>query len=89
LENGSRGGMKKIFAEIGIGNNSFFSTEFEENNREYRISKFIKPKKVSDYYLRIWLLRTVLIISTKDGFKIIKKNKNKFKLLFGISGFGK
>lgn len=81
--------MKKIFAEIGIGNNSFFSTEFEENNREYRISKFIKPKKVSDYYLRIWLLRTVLIISTKDGFKIIKKNKNKFKLLFGISGFGK
>lgn len=80
--------MKKIFAEIGFGNDSFFSTEIEENGGEHRIPKFIKPTKIEEYYFRFWLFKKVLIISTKDGFKIVNKNKNKFKILFGIGGEG-
>ena len=33
--------MKNIYAEIGLGNDSFFSTEIEEGDSEYRIDKFI------------------------------------------------
>ncbi len=31
-------------------------------------------------------MKKVFIISTKDGFKITIKDKNKFKALFGIGG---
>lgn len=78
--------MKKVFAEIGFGNESFLSTEFEEDNKEYRVPKFLKPKKVTDLYLRVWIFKTVFIASTKDGFKTSKKGKNKLKILFGIGG---
>ena len=37
--------MRKVFAEIGLGNPLFFSTEFEKEGKEYRISEFILPKK--------------------------------------------
>ena len=37
--------MKKIYAEIGIGNKTFLSTEIETDNKEYRIDSFIKQKK--------------------------------------------
>lgn len=33
--------MKKVFAEIGFGNDTFLSTEFEEENSEYRVPKFV------------------------------------------------
>ncbi len=78
--------MKKIFAEIGIGNGSIFSTEIEEGDSEYRIPRFIKPQKTSGYYFRFWVFKTVFILSKNNGFEIQKKDKNKFKLLFGISG---
>ncbi|MBI4920071.1 DUF3977 family protein [Candidatus Azambacteria bacterium] len=64
----------------------FFSTEFEEGNNEYRISKFIKPEKINDYYFRFWIFKKVFVISIKDGFKIKKKDKNKLKIVFGIGG---
>ena len=78
--------MKKIYAEIGFGNDTFLSTEIQEGDREYRIPKFIKPRKISDYYLRFWIFKKVFIFSTKDGFKITAKNKNKLKILFGLGG---
>ena len=78
--------MKKVFAEIGFGNDSFLSTEFEEKNRKYRINKFVKPKNVRGYYIRIWLFKTVFIFSTNNLFEIKKKNKIKFKFLFGVGG---
>ncbi len=78
--------MKKVFAEIGIGNESFLSTEFEDGEREYRVPKFIKPKIIDGYYFRFWLFKTVFIFSTNYGFEVKKKNKNKLKLIFGISG---
>lgn len=78
--------MKKIFAEIGLGNDTFFSTEIEEGESEYRIPKFIKPKKVDDYYLRFWIFKKVFIFSTKNCFRIKNKDRNKLKILFGIGG---
>ncbi len=82
--------MKKVFAEIGLGNGSFLSTEFEEgdgeNKREYRIPKFIRPEKIYDYHLRFWIFKWMLILSTKDGILTRRKDRNKFKILFGVGG---
>ncbi len=78
--------MKKVFAEIGLGNPPFFSTEFEKGGKEYRIPEFILPKRIKSYYLRIWILKKVFIISTNNYFEIKEKNKNNFKIVFGVSG---
>lgn len=78
--------MKKVFAEIGFGNATFLSTEFEEGDNERRVNKFIVPKKINGIYFRLWLFKNVYIISTNNVFKIKKKERNKFKILFGISG---
>jgi hypothetical protein len=78
--------MKKVFTEIGFGNDSFLSTEFEEDLGEYRIPKFILPKKIKGFYFRLWVFKKVFIISTTNGFKIKNKDRNKLKILFGISG---
>jgi len=78
--------MKRIYAEIGFGNGTLFSTEIEDENNEYRIPKFSKPPQIDDYYLRIWILKKVFIFSTAKGFKIKTKDKNKFKFIFGLGG---
>lgn len=78
--------MKKIYAEAGFGNDTFFSTEIEEGDSEYRIPEFKKPENVEDYYLRFWIGRRVFVFSSKDGFKISKKDRTKIKILFGIGG---
>lgn len=78
--------MKKVFAEAGLGNSSFFSTEYEEGGKEYRIPKFIRPKTIHGYYFRFWFFKRVFVFSTNDGFETSLKNKNRFKILFGISG---
>ena len=78
--------MKKIYAEIGFGNKTFLSTEIETDNKEYRIDSFIKPKKIEGIYLRIWILKRVLILSTCNGISLNKKNKNRIKFIFGIQG---
>jgi hypothetical protein len=33
------------FAEIGVGNSSFLSTEFEKGKKEFRISRLMIPEK--------------------------------------------
>ncbi|HMQ02196.1 MAG TPA: DUF3977 family protein [Candidatus Doudnabacteria bacterium] len=78
--------MKKVYAEFGLGNETIFSTEIEVGEEEYRIPKFVKPEHVQGYYVRIWVFKTVVVLATDSGFKISKKNKNKLKVLFGISG---
>ena len=78
--------MKKVYMEIGFGNDTFVSTEIEEGDKEYRISRFIKLKKRTGFYLRFWVFKTVFILSTNNGLRIMKKDRNKFKTLFGISG---
>lgn len=78
---------QKVFAEIGFGNKTFLSTEIEQGKKEYRINKFIIPKKVNGVYFRVIIFGTTFILSTYDDFKIKKQNK-KFKLLFGVEGIG-
>jgi hypothetical protein len=42
--------MKKIYAEIGFGNDTFLSTKIEEGDDEYRIPKFSVPPKIKSIY---------------------------------------
>jgi len=78
--------MTKVFAEIGFGNDSFLSTEFEEGENEYRVPKFVKPSIIRGYYIRFWIGKQVIVLSTNDWFETRKKDRNKLKILFGISG---
>lgn len=78
--------MVKVYAEVGIGNETFLSTEFEDGVGEYRVPGFKIPDKIDDVYLRLWLGGRKYILSTKDGFKTDRKDRNRFKLLFGIGG---
>ncbi|MCX6702161.1 MAG: DUF3977 family protein [Candidatus Zambryskibacteria bacterium] len=78
--------MEKVYAEIEFGNETFLSTEIENNDSEYRIPKFIKPKKINEYYFRFWVFKTIFIISTNSGLKMKKKDKNRLKILFGLGG---
>ncbi|MBU2616343.1 MAG: DUF3977 family protein [Nanoarchaeota archaeon] len=78
--------MNKVYTEIGFGNESFFSTEIEEKTKEYRLKKFILPKKILGIYLRFWIFKKVLVISSVNGISVNKKDKNKIKLLLGIEG---
>ena len=81
---------------MGFGNETFFSTEIEEGDgdeggparlrREYRIPKFMRPEKTTGYYLRFWIFKKVFILSTDHGFEIKNKERNRLKILFGISG---
>ena len=78
--------MKNVFAEMGIGNGTFLSTEIEEGESEYRISKFMLPGKIDGLYFRFWIFKNIFILSTNGGFEVKKKDRNKLKILFGISG---
>jgi len=81
--------MKKIYAEIGIGNKSFLSTEIEEKNKEFRIRTFIFPEKLKEIYFRLWVFRFVIILSFFKGIFLRKKSKNNFKFLIGFGGVQK
>lgn len=78
---------KKIYAEIGFGNDSILSTEIEKGSKEYRVKKFIFPRKIESFYIRFWIFRKVLVLSSNQGLLVGSKNKNKLKILFGISGY--
>lgn len=80
--------MKKIYAELGFGNDTFLSTEVEQGDTEYRIPKFVLPKKIKDVYFRFWIFKKVFIFSIPEGIKIKSKNKNNLKILFGVGGTG-
>jgi len=76
----------KIFAEIGYGNDTFCSTEIEKKDLEHRIKGFVMPPKIKGVYLRFWIGKKVLVLSTKNGFSFGKKDRVKLKLLFGVEG---
>lgn len=78
--------MKKIYAEMWIGNDSFFSTEFEQKDKEKRVNKLIFPKNTEEIYFRLWLFKLVIITSFFKGIKFKKKLKNNFKILIGFGG---
>jgi len=76
----------KIFAEIGYGNPNFLSTEIEKGEQEKRVSRFVIPPKIEGIYFRFWVGKRVLVLSTKNGFSLKKKDRVKLKILFGIEG---
>jgi hypothetical protein len=82
---------RKVFTEIGIDpdNNKYLfgiSTEIEnEDGTEIRKNGFVKMK-LQGFYFRIWLLKIVVGFGIPSGFVVKKKNRNNFKLLFGLSG---
>ncbi|MEK7660109.1 MAG: DUF3977 family protein [Patescibacteria group bacterium] len=78
--------MKSVYAEIGYGNDGFLSTEVEDGEFEYRVRGFIKPEIIEGYYVRIWIGKRVFVISTNRGVGMHTKNRNNFKILFGIGG---
>ena len=79
---------ERIFIEFGFGNKSFISTEIEEGKKEYRMDKFVKPRKIKGIYLRFWLFKKVLILSTCNGISLNNKPRNNLKIILGIEGEG-
>ena len=74
----------KIFSEMGVGLPTFFSSEFElEDGREFRLPG-IWVRSISEVYVRIWIGRRVLILSSKEGIKTQSKPKNRFNLVLGL-----
>jgi hypothetical protein len=76
----------KIFAEIGYGNGHICSTEIEKGKLEHRVKGFITPPHLRGVYIRVWISKRVYAISTNRFFNTAKKDKNRFKLIFGIEG---
>lgn len=78
--------MKK-YIEIGIGNRWFVRTEIEdEDGTEREFKGLIKPFILKSIYLRIWLGRKVIVIDSREGIKISKKNRRKIKIIIGFYG---
>jgi len=81
-----------LFTEIGFDkdNNKYLfgiSSETEhEDGTETRKSGFIKINKIYGIYIRLWILKTVILIGIPAGFVIQKKKRNNFKLVLGVSG---
>lgn len=73
------------FIEFGFGNKWFVRTEIEESNgTEFEEKGIVLPIKLQSFYFRIWIGRSVFILDSKEGYKKTIKNRNDFKLLFGI-----
>lgn len=80
---------KTTFVEIGLDFDQHkwglgVSTEIETANSETRQKGFSKIA-ITEVYLRLWLLKKVLILSTKEGIKISNKKRKNFKFLLGVS----
>ncbi|MDO3412478.1 DUF3977 family protein [Saccharibacillus sp. CPCC 101409] len=78
--------MKK-YIEIGIGNRWLVRTEIEhEDGTETEVKGIDRPFRCKTLYVRIWIGKKVLVIDSREGFKITTKSRNKFKLIVGLSG---
>jgi len=77
----------KIFAEVGYGNSYICSTEIEKGKLEHRVKGFIFPPKWSGVYIRVWIGKRVYALSSNRFFNTTKKDRSRFKFIFGIEGF--
>ena len=75
------------YSEVGIGNNSLFSTEIESNGLEYRVKGWIVGRVIS-WYVRIWIGNKVLILDSIEGIKIGNKERKLVKFLIGVKSIG-
>lgn len=73
------------YIELGIGNKYLLRTEIElTNDYEFEVKGIAGGIRYKSLYFRIWIGKKVFIFDTKEGFKTKVKNKNKFKVIFGI-----
>ena len=87
-------GIKKIFIEYGLDfdNNKYGlgrSTEIEyTDDTEVRTHEKIKMTNITERYVRIWIGRSVLIVSSRRPYVLFrKKNRGNFKIVCGKSGY--
>ena len=74
------------YFEIGIGNTWLVRTEIElTDDSEFEVKGLVGGLYFESFYIRLWLGgKQVFIFDSKEGFKIKKKDKRKFKIIFGI-----
>jgi len=73
------------FVELGFGNTWLLRTETElEDGTEFEEKGIIGPLKIHSLYLRVWIFKTVFILDVSEGFKRMKKGRNKLKLILGL-----
>ncbi|MFU1792567.1 DUF3977 family protein [Paenibacillus azoreducens] len=78
--------MKK-YIEIGFGNRWFIRTELEnDDGTETEIKGIVRPFHFRSVYLRIWVGKRVFIWDSKDGMKIVLKNRRALKFIIGVYG---
>ncbi|MFD0711795.1 DUF3977 family protein [Paenibacillus sp. GCM10027626] len=76
------------YIEVGLGNTWIVRTETElADGSEIEQKGIIKPVIFHSIYLRIWLGKTVLIWDSKEGLKKMKKSRNAFKPIFGLTSY--
>jgi hypothetical protein len=73
------------YIEFGLGNTWIIRTETElEDSTEFEEKGVVGPIRVQSVYLRIWLRKTVFILDSKQGLKMVEKKRNSFKVIFGL-----
>ena len=72
-----------LYAECGMGNAHFLSTEVEQDGPEFRVKGWFVEKPIS-IYIRVWVKKVVVIVDSREGIKITRKSKNHLKLLVGV-----
>ena len=73
------------YIEFGIGNTWLVRTETElTDGTENEEKGIVGPIQFQSAYIRVWIWKTVLILDLKEGVKLKKKNRNEFKVIFGI-----
>lgn len=74
------------YIEVGIGNTWIVRTETElDDGTEIEQKGIVKPIVFHSVYFRIWFGKKVFIYDSKDGLKRMKKTRNAFKFIFGIT----
>ncbi|MGX9818213.1 DUF3977 family protein [Lactococcus lactis] len=73
------------YIEIGLGNHWLIRTEVEETDgSEWEVKGVSGEIKYVSFYLRVWVLKKVIIIDSKEGMKIQRKNRKSLKFIVGI-----
>jgi hypothetical protein len=71
--------------ELGFENTWLLRTETElEHGTEFEEKGISGPLKIHSLYMRVWICKTVFILDGREGFKRMKKGRNKFKFIFGL-----
>jgi hypothetical protein len=81
-----KGRIQLKYIEIGFGNTWLIRTETERSDgTEVEERGIVGPIKLHSVYIRLWVRKSVWIADAREGFKRTRKNRNAFKIIFGIS----